>query len=90
VEPQPKNRFTAKDAKAAKETQNPNHTFAPLSAGSGTRRENQGHEGKKQRDSSRENKIFKVSNAEAAAAEWDCRRRDLRAGFRDDGKGFES
>ncbi|HEV3041476.1 MAG TPA: hypothetical protein VHA33_27180 [Candidatus Angelobacter sp.] len=56
AEPQPKNRFTAKDAKAAKENQNPNHK--------GTRRETQGHEEKKQKDSSRENKIFKVSNAE--------------------------
>jgi hypothetical protein len=32
------NPFTAKDAKAAKENQHLNHTFAPLSAGSGTRR----------------------------------------------------
>jgi hypothetical protein len=58
-----KNRFTAKGAKAAKEKQNPNHK--------GTRRDTQGHKEKKQRDSSRGNKIFKVSNAETAVGEWD-------------------
>jgi hypothetical protein len=51
-----KNRFTAKDAKAAKETQNPNRK--------GTRRETQGHEGKSKEILRGKTKIFKVSNAE--------------------------
>jgi hypothetical protein len=47
-----------KGREGRKGNQNPNYK--------GTRRETQGHEGKKQRNSSRENKIYKVSNAETA------------------------